>query len=342
MPLRRARNLIRVGRHGAAVLPALILTAAIVAAGCSETSSVVGPNPDPTSSVVGPTPNPVTCTFDVALAAQSVGGLGASGSVTIATTSECTWTATTDVGWITLTPPTSGRGNGMVNFGIAYNNDGTDRTGSMIIAGERSTITQAGFGATCPFTVEPATQTIGAAGGAGAPIGVSTYGCRWTATSNAPWITVTAGTSGAGNGVVAFSVEANTGAARSGTLTIAGRTATISQTAAGAPPPSQPPPTACPSTISPDTQGMDPHGGGGHSVAVTTAGTCAWTATSNDGWFTVVTGASGTGNGVVGFSVARNDTGAGRSGTLAIAGRTATITQGRITIGGRATGPLPR
>jgi len=274
--------------------------------------------------------------------------LGASGNVTIATTSECTWTATTDVDWITLMPPTQRSGNGMVNFAVAYNNGGTDRTGSMIIAGERSTVTQAGFGPLCPFTIEPATQIIGAAGGAGAPIGVSTYGCRWTATSNAPWITVTAGASGAGNGVVAFSVEANAGAARTGTLTIAGRTATISQTAAGAPPPPPPPPTACPSTISPDTQGMDPNGGGGHSVAVTTAGTCAWTATSNDAWITIDTGARGTGNGVVTFSVRSNDTGAGRRGTLTIAGRTATITQGRVTIGGRtatiiqgATGPQP-
>jgi hypothetical protein len=272
----------------------------------------------------------------VAPAAQSVGGLGASGSVTIATTSECTWTATTDADWITLMPPTQGSGNGMVNFAVAFNHGGTNRTGSLLIAGERSTITQAGFGSLCPFTIEPATQIIGAAGGAGAPIGVSTYplGCRWTATSNAPWITVTAGASGAGNGVVAFSVEANTGAARTGTLAIAGHTATISQTAAGAPPP-PPSPTACPSTISPDTQGMDPNGGGGHSVAVTTGSTCAWTATSNDAWITIDTGASGTGNGMVRFSVRSNNTGADRRGTLTIAGRTATITQGR-------TGPQPR
>jgi hypothetical protein len=334
MLLRRAWDLIRVARHGTAVRSALVLAAAVVVVGCTETSPGVGPSQDPLAST-NPDPAAKCQVVAVAPAAQSVGGLGASGSVTIATTSECTWTATTDVDWITLMPPTHGSGNGIVNFAVAYNNGGTDRTGSMIIAGERSTITQAGFGPLCPFTIEPATQIIGAAGGAGAPIGVSTYGCRWTATSNAPWITVTAGASGVGNGVVAFSVEANTGAARTGTLMIAGRTATISQTAAGAPPPPPPPPTACPSTISPDTQGMDPNGGGGHSVAVTTAGTCAWTATSNDAWITIDTGASGTGNGVVTFSVRRNDTGAGRRGTLTIAGRTATITQGR-------TGPLPR
>ena len=48
-------------------------------------------------------------------------------------------------------------------------------------------------------------------------------GCAWTTTSNASWISITSGASGSGNGAVSFSVTANTGAARTGTLTIAGR-----------------------------------------------------------------------------------------------------------------------
>jgi hypothetical protein len=139
MLLRRAWN--RAGRHGTAVLSALVLAAAVVADGCGDTTLIVSTSPDPVVSI---NPDPAACKFVVAPAAQSVGGLGASGSVTIATTSECTWTATTDVDWITLMPPTHGGGNGMVNFAVAYNNGGTDRTGSVIIAGERSTITQAG------------------------------------------------------------------------------------------------------------------------------------------------------------------------------------------------------
>src|SRR6266850_2391775 len=165
---------------------------------------------------------------------------------------------------------------------------------------------QAASGPSCLFTTDQSGQTIGAAGSAGTPIGVSTSGCRWTATSNAPWITVMAGATGFGNGVVAFSVEANTGAERIGTLTIAGRTATISQTAADAPPPPPPSPSACPSTISPAENGIDGFGGPGPQVAVTTPSTCAWTAMSNDSWITIVNGASGTGNGIVTYTVALN------------------------------------
>ena len=49
--------------------------------------------------------------------------------------------------------------------------------------------------------------------------------------SNAGFITMTSGASGTGNGVVGFSVAANTGAARNGTLTIAGNTYTVNQSA---------------------------------------------------------------------------------------------------------------
>jgi putative transposon-encoded protein len=54
-------------------------------------------------------------------------------------------------------------------------------------------------------------------------------GCGWTATSNASWLTVVAGGSGGGNGTVTFAVAANGGGARTGTLTIAGLTFTVTQ-----------------------------------------------------------------------------------------------------------------
>lgn len=49
-------------------------------------------------------------------------------------------------------------------------------------------------------------------------------GCAWTAVSNnTAWLTVTSGASGTGNGTVNYAVAANSGAARLGTITIAGR-----------------------------------------------------------------------------------------------------------------------
>ncbi|MBI4893569.1 MAG: hypothetical protein HY821_23315, partial [Acidobacteria bacterium] len=60
-------------------------------------------------------------------------------------------------------------------------------------------------------------------------------GCTWNAVSDSSWITVTSGASGAGNGSVAYSVAANSGAARTGTIVVAGvRSYTVTQAGAGA------------------------------------------------------------------------------------------------------------
>ena len=68
------------------------------------------------------------------------------------------------------------------------------------------------------------------AGGSHSAAVTTTSGCAWTGVSNATWITVTSGGSGTGNGTVAYSVAANTSTSpRTGTLTIAGQTLTVTQ-----------------------------------------------------------------------------------------------------------------
>ena len=54
----------------------------------------------------------------------------------------------------------------------------------------------------------------------------------WTASTTASWITVNT-TSGTGNGAVNFSFTADAGATRSGTVTIAGQTLTVTQAGVG-------------------------------------------------------------------------------------------------------------
>ena len=84
------------------------------------------------------------------------------------------------------------------------------------------------------------------------------------------WISVTSGSSGTGNGTVSYTVAANTATnARTGTLTIAGQTVTVTQ--AG----------ACNYTVAPTTQSVLA-AGGSHSAAVTTTAGCGWTGVSND------------------------------------------------------------
>jgi hypothetical protein len=83
--------------------------------------------------------------------------------------------------------------------------------------------------APCLFTVSPNTAQFAAAGGS-ATIAITTgASCAWTASSALDWISVAPG-SGSGNGAVVVTAAANdTGAARNGSIMIAGAAVTITQ-----------------------------------------------------------------------------------------------------------------
>jgi uncharacterized protein (TIGR03437 family) len=149
-------------------------------------------------------------------------------------------------------------------------------------------------------------------------------GCAWTAASNANWITLTSAAGGSGSGAVSYSVAANPGAdPRTGTITIAGQTFTVTQGG------------ACKYGISPANQSFPPTGGAG-TMAVTASTACSWTASSPVSWVRITAGASGTANGTVSFSVASNNTTTtARSTTLTVAGQSFAISQTG------APGPIP-
>jgi pimeloyl-ACP methyl ester carboxylesterase len=83
----------------------------------------------------------------------------------------------------------------------------------------------------CTATVAPSSVGPSASGGSFTVSVTVGSTCPWTAGSNSGFISVTSGASGRGNGNVSFSVSANTGAARTGSLSIAGRTVTVTQAA---------------------------------------------------------------------------------------------------------------
>jgi hypothetical protein len=229
--------------------------------------------------------------------------------------------ATTNASWIAITSPTSGNGTATLNLVIAANTGG-QRDGIVTVADQVLTIRQS---AVCRYDLSPTGQTIAAAGGAGG-VAVSTgAGCSWTAASNAAWITVTSGAAGNGPGSVSFAVAPNTGGSRTGALIIGDATFTITQAGAA----------GCTYSVTPTTQTIAASGGVAPAIAVSTAGTaCAWTATSNVPWVTVLSGASGVGNGAVIYEVAAN-TGSSRTATLTIAGQVVTVTQGALIASGR-------
>ena len=87
----------------------------------------------------------------------------------------------------------------------------------------------------CTYTLTPTTQSFPASGGSGTVNVAAGSGCSWTAVRNDSWIIITSNASGAGTGTVNYSVSANPGSSsRTGTLTIAGNTVTVSQSGSSA------------------------------------------------------------------------------------------------------------
>ena len=250
------------------------------------------------------------CAFAIAPSAFAAGAAGGSGAVTVTAGPGCPWTAASDVSWVSLTT-TSGTGSGSVGFTVAATT-GPSRSGTVTIAGQVLTVTQSPG---CGFDVSPLSHSADASGGSRSVAVSAAAGCAWTATSNAPWISISSGASGNGAGSVTFAVAATSGPTRTGTLTVAGKTVTVVQG------------QGCVYAASPDTQTVPPAGGNG-SVAVTAGGGCAWTSASNASWITITSGATGSGSGTVTFTAA-STTGPSRSGTIAVAGQTVTVVQGQ-------------
>jgi hypothetical protein len=133
--------------------------------------------------------------------------------------------------------------------------------------------------------------------------------------TQATWISGLSPTSGQGNGTVAFQVAPNPAPTmRQTELMFNEEHVPVSQD-----------PAPCPISFSPETQNVGADGGGGQ-VKVSTIETCAWTATSTDSWLTIESGASGTGDGTIAFSVASNP-GDPRNAHITVGGQSATITQ---------------
>jgi hypothetical protein len=165
----------------------------------------------------------------------------------------------------------------------------------------------------CSYSISPASASVSTTGGTGSVSITSGSGCSWSASSNAAWITITSGSSGSGNGTASYSVASNSGAARSGTLTVAGQAFTINQ--AG----------VCTYSLNPTSANL-PYSASGGNVSVTAAASCSWTSSSNDDWL-IGNGQSGSGNGTAGYWAPANCLPDGRSGSLTVAGQNFSVWQ---------------
>jgi uncharacterized protein (TIGR03437 family) len=170
-------------------------------------------------------------------------------------------------------------------------------------------------------TLGSSSSNLAAAGGTGTIAITGAPGCSWSATTSASWIHITSG-QGSGNGSVAYSVDLNSGAARTGAIQIGTQTFTVTQ--AAAPP--------CTISIQPTSATYSSAGGTGTITVTATAG-CSWTATASASWIHIASGGTGSGTGTVAYSVDANAASA-RTGSIQVGTQALAVNQA-------ATGPPP-
>ena len=161
----------------------------------------------------------LTVTQAAALANSALAESATAGSDSDVVTYTGPWTATANASW--LHTSASGNGNGLAAFTFDANT-GPTRIGTLTIAGETLTVTQAAALGAHALLEGPA---------AGNDSDLVDVAGAWTATANAPWLHTTA--SGNGAGLAAFTFDANAGAMRTGTLTIAGEALAVTQAGSG-------------------------------------------------------------------------------------------------------------
>ena len=150
--------------------------------------SAVGPAGSGTSTVSNPFAF-TTCAYALSGTSASPPAAGGGTQVTVSTATGCTWAAASAVSWVTV-GPASGSGTGTVIATIAANASTSPRIGTLTIAGQLFTITQAGT-TVVPIPVPAAPSSPSPASGA-------------TAVGTTPTLTWTA------SGATTYSVELGT------------------------------------------------------------------------------------------------------------------------------------
>lgn len=254
------------------------------------------------------------CYYKVTPATRGHGSSAVSNFFTITVAPECAWSIVNTSSWIIVRSATSGFGNATNDYAVEANPSANSRVGVIVVNGATLTITQQGNNC---VAMSPTMRSHGR-GATNNSVNVTAMaGCSWTAVTTNAWITITAGATGTGNGVINYAIEANpSGVSRVGSIAIADEVFTITQD-----------PSPCSYSITPADRNHG-HGAASNGLSVTATPDCPWPVVKTNDWITIVTGANGVGNGTVGYTVSANPSTNARAGTLVIQGQVFSITQG--------------
>lgn len=256
-----------------------------------------------------------TCVNGISPGSTQFTAAGGGSSFNVSAGDTCNWTAMPSDSWITISSGAQGTGNGTVSLQVGANTSPNARTGSVTVQSQAYSIFQSGQ--TCNFTLTPDSRTFLAAGGSGTVDIQSPSNCSWTAITTAAWVTVTSGTQGTGPATISYTVAANSsGDQRVAQIIAGGQVHTVTQNG-----------ILCTFAISSSSISI-PFTGAAGTITVTAPNGCAWSSSSDAGWLVVTSGSNGSGNGSFSYSAAANLGSSGRTGHIAIADKSFTVTQG--------------
>ena len=83
-----------------------------------------------------------TCTYSISPTSQSFSSAGGTGRVTVTAPGGCSWTATENLDWVSITSGASGTGTGTVTYSISPYAGSGQRVGTVSVADQTFTVTQ--------------------------------------------------------------------------------------------------------------------------------------------------------------------------------------------------------
>jgi YVTN family beta-propeller protein len=178
------------------------------------------------------------CAGSIWPASASYGSGAATGSASVTTGSGCSWTASSNASWLTITSGGSGTGDGPVSYSLTANSGSSERTGLITVQSGSSppliyTVSQSAASPTCTYSIEPASKPYDWYERTDTFLINAPAGCAWQASSTDGWISIYYPSNGQGSGMgpVAYSVTANMGTTtRVGTVTVRGGNTTAQGT----------------------------------------------------------------------------------------------------------------
>ncbi|MDB4425284.1 hypothetical protein N9274_02250 [Akkermansiaceae bacterium] len=119
------------------------------------------------------------------------------------------WSVVSNATWISVVDAGRGFGDSAITLGVGENPSYLERVGTVSVGSKTFTVTQEGT-PNLRLEINPTEATADASGAIGNVAVLATPDAPWTSESLAPWITVSGGSTGAGNGNISYVVSPNT------------------------------------------------------------------------------------------------------------------------------------